>query len=117
MLAKMIPLVILGVLGVKGFSLARDQMAFFSDYTKISTTQHEITNIKKLLMLEVASEGVFPESWEEIIRSQVTAPNRDPCVDIWGNYYSVWEEGELFTVGSAGPDSSFNTEDDILTKN
>jgi len=117
MLAKLIPLAIIGILGIKGFSLAKDQFAFLSDYTKISTTQHEISNIKKLIMLEVASEGVMPQNWEEIIRSQVNAKGRDPIVDIWGNYYNVWEDGEMFTVGSAGPDSSFNTEDDILTKN
>jgi hypothetical protein len=116
MLAKLIPIAIIGILGIKGLSLAKDQMAFLSNYTQIATTQHEVSNIKKLLMVELASDGVVPQNWEEIVRSQVNAKGRDPVVDVWGNYYGVWEEDDI-TVGSAGPDSSFSTEDDILTKN
>lgn len=116
MLAKLIPLAVIGILGMKGLTLAKDQVAFLQDYTRIATTQSEISNIKKLIMLEIASEGVMPQDWEEIVRSQVNAKGRDPVVDVWGNYYSVWEEQDI-TVGSAGPDSAFSTEDDILTRN
>ena len=116
MLAKLIPLAVIGVLGMKGLTLAKDQMAFLQDYTRIATTQSEVSNIKKLLMVEIASDGVVPPDWEEIVRSQVNAKGRDPVVDVWGNYYNVWED-DTVTVGSAGPDSNFSTEDDILTRN
>ena len=117
MLVKMIPLVLVGVLGVKGMTMGKDQLAFLTNYTKISVTQQEVSNINKLIMVEVASEGSFPADWHETVRSQTKARDRDPCIDIWGFNYEVWEEGDLYTVGSAGPDGSFSTEDDILSKN
>lgn len=116
MLAKLVPLAIIGVLASKGLTLAKDQFAFLSDYTKISTTQSEMSAIKKLLVLEEAATGSIPQNWEDVIRSQMDAGDRDPCVDVWGTFYSVWVENDV-TVGSAGPDASFDTEDDILTRN
>lgn len=120
MLAKMIPLALVGALGIKGMTMGKDQLVYFQNYSKISVTQQEVANIHKMIMVEIASEGEFPADWQEIVRVQTDAGERDPCVDIWGFNYEVWQagdQGELFTVGSPGPDGAFSTEDDILTKN
>ena len=90
-------------------------MSFISDFPKIATTQSEVSAIKKLMIIEEAATGGFPADWEEVVRSQVSAPGRDPCVDVWGSSYGVWVEEDVI-VGSAGPDASFDTDDDILTK-
>ena len=116
MLGKLIPIAIIGIIGVKGFTMAQDQMDFFSNYTKISATQRELANIKKMLVLEQSYNGNLPEGddWKEVVREQTNARGRDPVIDLWENEYMYEPYDEDFCVYSAGPDGDYDSEDDIV---
>lgn len=116
MLAKLIPLVLIGALAYKGFNLAQNQMGFLSNFIKISTTQSELKNISSLLAVEMAADGDLPGNWMDIITEQIDAGDRDPTVDVWDNCYDAWTEDSTLSVMSAGPDGEYDTDDDIVSR-
>ena len=116
MLAKLIPLALVGGLAVGGMTQGKKQLAYFQNIAQISATQQEEANIQKLIMIELTESQLPGDAWMNIVRQQVSAKGRDPVVDRWGYYYScTFGEGTV-VVGSAGPDVTFQTEDDIITR-
>lgn len=115
MLVKIIPLLLLTGLTVKGATMAKDQMQYVMNYTKIMSTQHEITNLCTVINLELVNEGTLPgeDQWMDMVHAYFSAKNRDPTVDLWNHYYFYLPVDYDFSITSAGPDGMFNTQDDI----
>lgn len=119
MLVKIIPLLLLTGLTVKGATMGKDQMQYVMNYTKIVATQHEIANLSTVINVELAGTGYLPtvEEWPNVVRSQYNASSRDPIVDLWGYYYDYYPENYSFTITGAGPDNMLGTKDDISSNN
>lgn len=118
MLTKLIPLALIVGLGAAGAPKMQGQMEYLTNYAKITATHAELSNYKKLMIIEMIEYGRAPNAgeWQHIITSQVEQTDRDPLVDMWGYYISYWSEGWDFALFSAGPDATFNTDDDIVVR-
>lgn len=118
MLTKLIPLALIVGLAAKGGPMMKDQMEYLTNYAKISATHAELSNYKKLMIIEMVEFGRAPNGseWQEIIRSQVEQTDRDPLVDMWGYYITYWSSEWDFALSSAGPDVTLNTDDDIVVR-
>ncbi|MFH1539243.1 MAG: hypothetical protein ABIH66_09815 [bacterium] len=118
MLTKLIPLALIVGLGAAGAPKMADQMDYLTNFAKITATHAELSNYKKLLIIEMIEYGRAPVDgeWQQIIRSQIDGGERDPLVDMWGYYVNYWYQDWDFALFSAGPDATLNTDDDVVVR-
>jgi hypothetical protein len=102
-------------------------IACVGNFAKNFSTHLELSTISRNIYLNfIINTGSLPnksdEAWGEYIRESMKShdPTRDPGADPWNNPYRVRETRHMrksdlfgFTVTSAGPDSIFQTMDDI----
>ncbi|MBF0430794.1 MAG: hypothetical protein HQK83_05915 [Fibrobacteria bacterium] len=120
MLIKLLGIVAIGFLGLKGVTLCMKQFDWVVNLSTNTTTMSEVKSISKIIYIDfIIATGSLPENpsggWRAYIRNNMQSdlPNRDTSVDIWQTPYRVREKGTGFVVSSAGPDKKFGTSDDI----
>lgn len=129
MIMRIIVLGALLLLLVKGYKSVEKQFAYVADVTRTGVTKAELNKIRGLILTDLlAYNGCrFPimddEEWGEYIRKNLAsaARGRDFAEDLWGTPFRVREAdrfgsdpGHDYEVRSAGPDSMFDTPDDIV---
>ena len=109
-------LVVVLILGILA-SLAIVNMTGKAKKAKVTATRVNIQNIKLAIAEYEMQNGRFPESLEDLVSGsthyldQETVPS-----DAWGKEFNYYLKGDLVKVRSAGPDGTFDTEDDIVNK-
>ena len=118
-LAKLLP--IMTVVGGAAASSpnVKAQIAKIMEATKVVATQQEVSDIAKMIYLDTA-EGTHPkpEEFATYLRANMRRANgtkRDNSTDQWGRPYKLAynKPRRELSVTSAGPDSEFETADDI----
>ena len=114
---------------VQGTNIGKEQFLYWKGFGLRVITRQEISVIARKIHADFVSEtgrlpGKSTEEWNRYIRENVTshtAIGRDRSCDLWGTSYSIEDVfaqiGFLkggFEVRSAGPDTLFNTDDDVV---
>lgn len=112
--------VVIGLLYGGGKMLV-GQAGFVTNFAKIAGVSSEVRAIAKMIYydyvisgtsLETLSQDAFSNYLREQMKS--TDSTRDTAQDLWFTLYRLClVDGNRFEVGSAGPDCSFDTGDDI----
>ncbi len=80
--------------------------------TKIELTGVNLGQAERAVLAYQSSEGVLPASLKEVAAARILA---GPAADAWGRAFRYEKLSDTsFRLTSAGPDGTFDTEDDIV---
>lgn len=119
MLAKLIPMVTLVSGAAMSSPKVKAEFAKLLQTTEVMATQHEVSDIAKMVYLDtIDGTQPKPEEFSQYIQARLRAPKgitRDTSVDQWGQAYRLTynHRRHELVVSSAGPDSEYDTADDI----
>jgi len=88
------------------------------DIARVAATQHELSNIRKMMRLDMITSNPLPKTqkkFEEFVSKTMESEGRDTSIDFWGNPYQMEEYDDEYELWSFGPDGLDNTEDDVWT--
>jgi hypothetical protein len=119
-IAKIIPMItIVGGAAASSPNL-KAQITKVLEATKVMATQHEISDIAKMVYLDTL-DGTQPrpDGFADYLRRNMLTKNnvkRDTSLDQWGQSYTLLydKQKRQLVVTSAGPDGIYNNQDDIL---
>ncbi len=119
-IAKIIPLITVAGGAAASSPNLKAQITKLLESTKVMATQHEISDIAKIVYLDTL-DGTQPqpENFADYLRRNMRTKNniqRDTSLDQWGKAYTLRYDRQKrqLVVTSAGPDGTYNNEDDIL---
>ena len=83
----------------------------------VSTTRQSIVAIKTAVDVYEIRTGKYPDSISALTQpiGDRPAPLEKKPQDPWGNDFQLRKTGSGIEIRSAGPDGSFNTQDDITS--
>ena len=85
------------------------------DSARAAVVQLELQQIRTAFVTEMVMGNVHKvkRNYSQFIRESMTATNRDPSNDLWGNPYTMAEYKDRFELVSLGPDGIDETDDDL----
>jgi hypothetical protein len=118
-LMKMIPMVAFIGNAATKTDFVKGKYSHYINMAKTVVTQTEVNSLAKMIYLNSLSDEILEEKdfSSFVIANMQTQKgiNRDLSKDIFGKEYKYDRDKEGFTVYSAGPDLSYNNEDDIYS--
>jgi hypothetical protein len=127
---RLLIIIVFLALVVIGVRMSDKHLEFVANFAKNFTTRLEVETIARSIYLNFTVAGQrrgIPDKtdngWSDYIRETIKTkdPRRDPALDQWSKPYIVRATHDMpasdyagFTVTSAGPDSLFDTDDDIV---
>lgn len=114
MIAKLLPLMLM----TAGVYQGAEKFEPLLNMVTTVSTQSEINEAAHFIELDVVTGTPMPtpEQFGEYLRKNMRNPGkpRDFALDQWGTPYKLVVEGRSgFEIVSAGPDKSFDTDDDV----
>lgn len=116
MISKLMPWVLM----IGGGYVERDKfqeaITGVEDIVKGAGTSSDMTNIVILITANSADQRPDPDTFCELVRRNMRSPvaSKDVCDDFWNVPYTLTVGEHDFMVSSAGPDSEFDDDDDIV---
>lgn len=118
LLELMLVLAILVVLaGVVGYNILGMQDEGFKQ-----TTQTQLQGLRSNIVMYKLRAGSMPDSLDSLVKGPGNASGSwTPIIsevpkDAWGNDINLEVSGNKFTLRSAGPDGSMNSDDDVVVE-
>ena len=118
-ISKLIPVVTLAGGAAASSPKLQAQIAKVVATTQVIATQHEVSEISKLVYLDsIDGQQPKPEQFAEYLRKNMRMRDgiaRDTSKDQWGQPYRLVynKQRRQLIVSSAGPDTRYDTSDDI----
>ena len=116
-ISKIIPLMTAGGVGYSESESVQDMVDVPINVAKSAATQHELSNIYKMALLQAMSDDLpanFTSDFSNWLKKNFRSPTkRDTSLDFWSNAYRVKEYSTEYEFWSYGPDEQDDTEDDI----
>jgi hypothetical protein len=117
---KLLPLITVVCGGIASKDKIMAQLQKVTHITQVIAVQSEINDLAKLIYLDIVTDGIAsadPLRFAEYCRKNLQVKQgseRDTSKDFWGTEYRLLVNGKRFSILSAGPDTAFGTEDDIV---
>lgn len=118
-ISKLIPVVTLAGGAAASSPKIQAQIAKVVATTQVIATQHEVSEISKLVYLDsIDGQHPKPEQFADYLRKNMRMRDgiaRDTSKDQWGQPYRLVynKQRRQLIVSSAGPDTRYDTSDDI----
>jgi hypothetical protein len=118
-IAKLIPLLTVAGGAAASSPKLKAQIAKIVETTQVVVTQQEISDIAKMIYLDtIDGTQPKPEEFAAYLKRNMRTKdgiNRDTSKDQWGQSYRLTynKQRRELVVLSAGPDTRYETEDDI----
>lgn len=120
MLMKLLPLLAFGGGGYATNDDFKAKIDKIINYTKVISVQYEVNNIAKMVYMDTFDDlqprsQDFTSYVKKNMKNKV-GQNRDTTKDFWGREYKLeyFPSENKFVVRSAGPDTRYNNDDDII---
>lgn len=117
-LLKLLPAAALGLVAYANSDELAKSLNIITKVQVAATSGIEMQGIAEAVAQEYTSEGTLPVAdfgkfLRESMREKGGKNTRDRTRDLWGTEYQLVVKGEGFEVRSAGPDTKWNTGDDL----
>jgi hypothetical protein len=117
-LLKVMPLAALGAVGYGGFQALDRNADLLSEVKVLATQNMEMRGIADTVAMEYTENEVLPLSnfsafLVENLREAKGTGKRDRSRDLWDTPYELWTASGGFEIRSAGPDATWDTDDDL----
>lgn len=119
-LMKLMPLAAMGVAGAVGVSAMKDGSEAIDKFQVAATQNVELNGIAQAVAMDYTESNKLPiDNFDEFLRANMRTasgkpPKRDPAIDPWETPYKLKQIHNGFQVMSAGPDKSWETDDDMV---
>jgi general secretion pathway protein G len=105
--------IILGILT----SLVAIKLTGKTEDAQVAATKANINTIKVAISQYEMDTGKLPKNLKDLVKEEKHYLDRETVPqDEWGNDFKYYMKGDLVKIRSAGPDGSFDTEDDIVNE-
>ncbi len=117
-LLKLLPAAAVGLVAYANSDELAKSLNIITKVQVAATAGIEMQGIAEAVAQEYTSEGTLPvdnfgKFLRENMRERGGKNTRDRTKDVWGTEYKLIVKGEGFEVQSAGPDTKWNTDDDL----
>jgi hypothetical protein len=117
---KAVPMLLM----VGGVATSADKLKPLIEHSKCTAVQMEVNEITKMIRMDhIVDDKAIPkpETFGEYLKKNMRVEanetsTRDVSKDFWGTSYRFELSGNMIKVISAGPDTQFDTSDDIYSK-
>ena len=109
----MVVVIIIGILA----SLAVVKVSDHLNKSKIAATEANIKTIRLGMASYEMDQGQNPKQISDLVTGEKHYLDQETVpVDGWGSEFKYFMRGDLVKIQSAGPDKTFDTDDDIVNK-
>jgi hypothetical protein len=115
--AKVVIFLLVAGIAYQNRDVLRHAVAPISDIPKSTGAQEAIVRIVGTLKAEESARGVpEPAEFSDYLRKGADSTQADPSKDPWGTPYRLEVDTKNYAVRSAGSDSEYGTDDDIVVR-